>query len=155
MKKLVILLVVFLVLGGGGGAVWWFLLRDAPEGERAEIAEADATALISLVRVIRLDPILLPVLREGQVTLHVTAVVVIELTGSLELTAMREITEPLRDAMLSELYGIYSVRYVQERGYNIPVVRERLVLAAERVLGEGAVKTVRLQDINKRVPDSG
>ncbi len=155
MKKLVILLVVFLVLGGGGGAVWWFLLRDAPEGEQAEVAEADSTALISMVRVIRLDPIILPVLREGQVTLHVTAVVVIELTGSLELTAMREITEPLRDAMLSELYGIYSVRYVQERGYNIPVVRERLVLAAERVLGEGAVKTVRLQDINKRVPDSG
>ena len=88
-------------------------------------------------------------------TLHVTAVVVIELTGSLELTAMGAITEPLRDAMLSALYGIYSVRYVQERGYNIPVVRERLVLAAERVLGEGAVKTVRLQDINKRVPDSG
>ncbi len=155
MKILVILLVVFLVLGGGGGAVWWVLLRDAPEGEPAAIAEADATALISMVRVIRLDPIILPVLREGQVTLHVTAVVVIELTGSLELTAMREISEPLRDAMLSELYGVYSVRYVQERGYNIPVVRERLVLAAERVLGAGAVKTVRLRDINKRVPDSG
>ncbi len=46
MKKLVILLVVFLVLGGGGAAAWWFLMRDAPEGEQAEIAEADSTALI-------------------------------------------------------------------------------------------------------------
>ncbi len=155
MKKLVILLVVFLVLGGGGAAAWWFLLREAPNGEQAEVAEADSTALISMVRVIRLDPIILPVLREGQVTLHVTAVVVIELTGSLELTAMGAISEPLRDAMLSALYGIYSVRYVQERGYSIPVVRERLILAAERVLGEGAVKTVRLQDINQRVPNSG
>ncbi len=155
MKKLVILLVVFLVIGGGGGAVWWFLLREAPEGEQVEVAEADATALISMVRVIRLDPIILPVLREGQVTLHVTAVVVIELTGSLEREAMREFAEPLRDTMLSALYGIYSVRYVQERGYDIPVVRERLILAAERVLGAGTVKMVRLQDISKRVPDSG
>ncbi len=155
MKILVILFVVFLVLGGGGGAVWWFLLRDVPEGEQAEVAEADATALISRFRVLRLDPILLPVLREGRVTLHVTAVVVIELTASLERTDLREIAEPLRDAMLSALYGIYSVRYVQERGYNIPVVSERLILAAERVLGEGAVKTVRLQDIHKRVPNSG
>ncbi len=155
MKILVILLVVFLVLGGGGAAAWWFLLREAPEGEQAEVAEADATALISRVRVIRLDPIILPVLREGQVTLHVTAVVVIELTGSLETTAMRDIAEPLRDTMLSALYGIYSVRYVQERGYDIPVVRERLILAAERVLGAGTVKMVRLQDINQRVPDSG
>ncbi len=155
MKILVILLVLFLVLGGGGAAVWWFLLRDAPEGEQTEVAEADATALISRVRVIRLDPIILPVLREGQVTLHVTAVVVIELTGSLKSAAMRDIAEPLRDVMLSALYGIYSVRYVQERGYNIPVVRERLILAAERVLGEGAVKTVRLQDITKRVLNAG
>ena len=157
MKILVILLVVFVVLGGGGADAWWFLLREAPEGEQTEVAEAeaDATALISVVRVIRLDPIILPVLREGQVTLHVTAVVVIELTGSVERTALREIAEPLRDTMLSALYGIYSVRYVQERGYNIPVVSERLILAAERVLGEGAVKTVRLQDINKRVPNPG
>ncbi len=155
MKIVVILFVVFLVLGGGGGAVWWFLLRDAPEGEWAEGAEADATALISMVRVIRLDPIILPVLREGQVTLHITAVVVIELTGSVETRALSGFAEPLRDTMLSALYGIYSVRYVQERGYNIPAVRERLILAAERVLGEGAVKRVRLQDINKRVLDSG
>ena len=155
MKIVVILFVVFLVLGGGGGAVWWFLLRDAPEGEQAEVAEADATALISMVRVIRLDPIILPVLREGQVTLHVTAVVVIELTGSVERGALSGFAEPLRDTMLSALYGIYSVRYVQERGYNIPAVSERLILAAERVLGEGSVKRVRLQDINKRVLDSG
>ena len=155
MKKLVILLVVFLVLGGGAGAGWWFFLREAPEGDGAEIAEAEATALISRVRVIRLDPIILPVLREGQVTLHVTAVVVIELTGSLEYEALREFAEPLRDVILRELYGIYSVRYVQERGYDIPVVRERLSLAAEQVLGEGTVKTVRLQDIIKRAMDSG
>ena len=155
MKILVILFVVFLVLGGGGGAVWWFLLREAPEGEQTEITEAEATALISLVRVIRLDPIILPVLREGQVTLHVTAVVVIELTGSVERGALSGFAEPLRDTMLSALYGIYSVRYVQERGYNIPAVRAHLILAAERVLGEGAVQTVRLQDINRRVLDSG
>ncbi len=155
MKILVILLVVFLVLGGGGGAGWWFLLREQPEGEQAEIAEAEATSLIAMSWVIRLDPIILPVIREDQVTLHITTVVVIELTEALEQAELRAFSEPLRDAMLSALYGIYSVRYVQERGYNIPVVRERLVRAAERVLGAGAVKTVRLQDISMRVPDSG
>jgi hypothetical protein len=155
MKKLVILLVVFLALGGGGGAAWWFLLREQPEGELAEISEEDATSLISVIRVLRLDPIVLAVVREDQVTLHITAVVVIELTDSLESEALRKVSEPLRDAMLSELYGIYSVRYVQERGYDIPIVRQRLGLAAERVLGEGTVKSVRLQDIAKRVPASG
>lgn len=155
MKKLVILLVVFLLLGGGSGAAWWFLMRAQPEGELAGISEEDATALISMIRVLRLDPIVLPVIREGQVTLHITAVVVIELTEGLEREGLREISEPLRDAMLSALYGIYAVRYVQERGYDIPVVRQRLSLAAERVLGDGTVKSVWLQDITKRVPASG
>lgn len=155
MKKLVILLVVFLFLGGGSGAAWWFLMREQPEGELAEISAEDATALISMIRVLRLDPIVLPVIREGQVTLHISAVVVIELTEGLEREGLREISEPLRDAMLSTLYGIYAVRYVQERGYDIPVVRQRLSLAAERVLGDGTVKSVWLQDITKRVPASG
>lgn len=154
MKKLVILLVVFLVLGGGGAA-WWFLMREQPEGDMAGISEEDATALISMIRVLRLDPIVLPVIREGQVTIHVTAAVVIELTDSLTEAELREVSEPLRDAMLSELYGIYSMRYLQERGYNIPIVRRRLNLAAERVLGEGTVKSVWLEDIGKRVPPSG
>jgi hypothetical protein len=155
MKKLVILLVVFLVLGGGAGAGWWFFLRDQPQGDEAEIAAQEATSLVSISRVIRLDPIILPVLREGRVTLHVTAEVVIELSTALEMTDLRVFSTPLRDSMLRELYGIYSARYVQERGYGIPLVRERLILAAERVLGEGMVKTVRLQNINKRVPASG
>ena len=155
MNKLVILLVLFLVLGGGAGAGWWFFLREQPEGEGAEIAEEEATALISMIRVLRLDPIVLPVLREGQVTHHVSAVVAIELTAALAEKELRDLSEPLRDALLSELYGIYSVRYVQERGYDIPLVRQRLRQAAERVLGEGAVKLVWLQDISKRVPNSG
>ncbi len=155
MKKLVIILVLFLVLGGGGGAAWWFLMREQPEGDMAGISDEEATSLIAVIRVLRLDPIVLPVVREGQVTLHITTVVVIELTESLEQAELSKISEPLRDAMLSELYGIYAVRYVQERGYDIPVVRERLVLAAERVLGEGTVKRVRLQDVGRRVPVSG
>ncbi len=155
MKKLVILLVLFVLLGGGGGAAWWFLMREQPEGEQTEIDEEAATSLISVIRVLKLDPIVLPVIREGQVILHITTVVVIELEGFVEQEALSKIFDPLRDAMLSALYGIYSVRYVQERNYNIAIVRQRLSQAAERVLGEGTVKVVRLQDITKRVPTTG
>ena len=155
MKKLVILLVVFVLLGGGAGAGWWFFLREVPEGVDAEIADAEATSLVSVSRIIRLDPIILPVVREGQVTVHITAVVVLEFTEAIESEELRKLATPLRDTLLSELYGFYSVRYVQERGYDLPIVRERLALAAERVLGEGTVKLIRLQDITKRTPISG
>ncbi len=153
MKILVILLVVILVLGGGAG--WWFLMRDQPEGELSEIAAEVATSLIDMSWVITLDPIILPVVREDQVTLHITTTVVIELQEAWKGEVLRKFTEPLRDTLLSALYGVYSVRYVQERGYDIPIVRERLVLAVEQVLGEGTVKAVRLQDFGLRLPPGG
>jgi flagellar FliL protein len=156
MKKLVILLVLFLLLGGGGGASWWFLMREAPEeGVDPEIAEEVSTSLAAVSQVIRLDPIVLPIIREGRVTVHVTAVVVLELTEAMDQSDLHALADPLRNALLSELYGIYAVRYVQERGFNIPVVRKRLIVAVEEVLGAGTIKTIRLQDINKRAPTNG
>ncbi len=148
MKKLAILLVLLLLLGGAGGAGWWFFLHEQPEADSAEAAAEES--LIRATRVIRLDPIILPVIREGQVMLHVTVVVVIELVKAVPLEEMRVFSHPLRDTMLSELHGMYASRYVQERGYDLPIVRERLSQAAERVLGAGSVKGVMLKDVNKR-----
>jgi len=153
MKKLAILLVLLLLLGGAGGAGWWFFLREQPEAGSAEAVEEES--LIRATRVLRLDPIILPVIREGQVMLHVTVVVVIELVKAVPLTELRVFSQPLRDSMLSELHGMYAIRYVQERGYDLPMVRERLSEAAERVLGAGSVIRVTLEDLNKRALGTG
>ena len=153
MKKLAILLVLLLLLGGAGGAGWWFFLREQPEADSAEAVEEES--LIRATRVLRLDPIILPVIREGQVMLHVTVVVVIELVKAVPLRELRVFSQPLRDSMLSELHGMYAIRYVQERGYDLPMVRERLSEAAERVLGAGSVNRVMLEDVNKRALGTG
>lgn len=153
MKNLAILLVLLLLLGGAGGAGWWFFLREQPEAGSAEAVEEES--LIRATRVLRLDPIILPVIREGQVMLHVTVVVVIELVKAVPLTELRVFSQPLRDTMLSELHGMYAIRYVQERGYDLPMVRGRLSEAAERVLGEGSVIRVTLEDLNKRALGTG
>ena len=153
MKKLAILLILLLLLGGAGGAGWWFFLREQPEAGSAEAVEEES--LIRATRVLRLDPIILPVIREGQVMLHVTVVVVIELVKAVPLRELRVFSQPLRDAMLSELHGMYAIRYVQERGYDLPIIRERLSEAAKRVLGAGSVKEVILKDLNKRALGTG
>ena len=153
MKKLAILLVILLLLGGAGGAGWWFFLREQPEADSAEAVAEES--LIRATRAIKLDPIILPVIREGQVTLHVTVVVVIEMTKAVPLSELRVFSQPLRDTMLSELHGMYAIRYVQERGYDLPMVRERLSQAAERVLGAGSVNRVMLEDVNKRALGTG
>ncbi len=147
MKKLAILLVLLLFLGGAGAAGWWFFLREQPAAGSAEAMEE---SLVRATRTIKLDPIILPVIREGQVTLHVTVVVVIAMKEAVPLEQLRVFSHPLRDSMISELHGMYASRYVQERGYDLPIVKERLSQAAERVLGAGSVKGIMLEDINKR-----
>jgi hypothetical protein len=153
MKKLAVLLVLFLFLGGAGGAGWWFFLREQPEADSAEAVEEES--LVSMARFIEVDPIVLPVIREGQVTLHVTTTITVELFQPVEKEQVREFSRRLRDTMLSELHGIYAIRYVQERGYDLPIVKQRLGQAAERVLGEGSVKGVIVKDVNKRALSTG
>ncbi len=67
MKKLVILLVLLLVIAGGAGAGWYFFLSEKPEGEPEEIAESEDTSLIDMIWVLRLVPIIWPVLLEDLV----------------------------------------------------------------------------------------
>ena len=61
----------------------------------------------------------------------------------------------LKDAVFTELHGIYSLRYVQERGYDLPIVNDRLLQITERVLGSGIVKSVQIRGLSKRVPQTG
>ena len=75
MKRLPLLLVLMLLVAGGGGAVWWFFLR---EPAAAPVAESVRPALPEYVE---LEPLVLPLIQDGQVTHHVTLQVVIEVVA--------------------------------------------------------------------------
>jgi hypothetical protein len=149
---------VFVVLlGGGGGAGWWFYLREDPSDTTAEAAAAQAKdeAAKKMKRFIELEPIMLPIIREGQVILHVTLVTAVEMHKALAPQDIRDVTPRLRDAFISELHAIYALRYVQERGYDLPIVRQRLVQSAQRVLGPDLLRAVTIRNLYKRVPVTG
>jgi hypothetical protein len=157
MKRLLILVVLVVLLGGGGGAGWWFVLREDPSDTTAEAAAAQAKdeAAKKMKRFIELEPIMLPIIREGQVILHVTVVAAIEMHKALAPQDIGDVTLRLRDAFISELHAIYALRYVQERGYDLPIVRQRLMQSGERVLGPDALRSVTIRNLYKRVPVTG
>ena len=153
MKLVIIIVLALAVLGGGGGAGWWFFLREAPADEAA--AEAEQPELANGQRVFELDPFLLPIIREGQVTQHLTIVMRLELSTPEDKDEFKKIVPRLRDALFSELHGIFAFRHVQEGGESLPIVRDRLIDAGDRVLGEGRIKALYVQAANRRLVGDG
>jgi len=154
MKRLVILIVIVLLVAGGGGAAWWFLLREPPADAAAEAEGAPETENENSARMrfVELEPMVLPIIREGQVTLHLTVMLAVELTTPLPEIEVARIQRPLRDAIFSELHAVYALRHVQEKGFDHPIVRERLTRASERILGSGEVKAVLVRKIGAQPP---
>jgi len=153
MKRLLLLLPILLILLGGA-AGWWFLLREPSAQDAAAAAEAEA-GLIAKSRYVEVDPIVLPVIREGQVILHVNLALSVELSQALPVEDIDLQQLPLRDAMISELNALYGLRYVQDRGFDMPIVRERLARRAESVFGPGSVNAVLIHDLSQRKPGTG
>ncbi len=157
MQRFIILFFLILFVAVGGAAGWWFLTTD----NRSEVAkqtaalEEEEAGLIESTRFIKLESIVLPIIREGRVILHLTLTVAVELDQPMEKTEVTALMPLLKDAVFTELHGIYSLRYVQERGYDLPIVNDRLFQITERVLGSGIVKSVQIRGLSKRVPRTG
>jgi hypothetical protein len=154
MKRLLLAILILVALGGGGAAGWWFLLREPPLDDAAA-AEEESGGLIAKSRYVELDPIVLPIIREGQIILHVNLVLNVELRRALPVEDISARELPLRDAMIRELHALYGLRYVQDRGFDLPIVRERLARRAEEIFGPETVATVLIHDVNQRKPGTG
>jgi hypothetical protein len=58
----------------------------------------------------------------------------------------------LKDSILSEFQGLYAMRLVTQQGFDNPLVRQRIKVASERVLGAGVVTGIDLAISQNRRP---
>ena len=147
MRPLTLVLIMLVVAACGGAAAWWFLLR---EPEDVAVTAPEPTGVPEFVE---FEPLVLPLIQEGQVTYHVTLKVVVETTASGKeqvLLAKRQLT----DAYLSELYGLLARRFVRRQANAIPLLRRRLLVVSDRLLGPGVVSDVLLAEPGRRRPVS-
>jgi flagellar FliL protein len=144
MKKLVLILLVLLLLGGGGAAAWWFFLRQ-PAGDPQQAA---ATAPIAYLK---LPAFTVPVIRDG--TPH--GLITVEMTVELKDESLRAHAEErmpvLTDRLFVTLYDLLGRRLMQEQNFNLDLVKGRLLIAADKVMGEpGAITNVTFTAVETR-----
>ena len=130
-----------------GSAVWWqtqaLAEKEVVEGNAESQDRPDALVL---------EPFVVPVLHEGQVTRQLTLNLTLQFNDPRVQDRALALMPRLQDALLQELHGLYSLRRVREVGFDSLLVHERLALASERILGAGEIAGLALSVAESREP---
>lgn len=150
MLRILLLCTVVFLVAGGGAAGWWFGLRGEPfPFASAQASEGESAEAAPRVGFVELDPLTFPVMRDGQVRELVTYVVQLEVADEAAGAALKARAPAVRDAMLSELHGLYAYRFIHERTDKMDLVKRRLRSAAQRASAVD-VRAVLLKGLNNR-----
>ncbi|MBK1697935.1 flagellar basal body-associated FliL family protein [Rhodovibrio salinarum] len=151
MVRILLFCVVVVLVAGGGTAGWWFGLRGEPfpfgSAQASEGNPAEESASTSSY--VELDPMTFPVMRDGQVRELMTYVVQLEVPNEAAEESVRAREPAVRDAMLSELHGLYAYRFISDREDKMDLVKRRLLKAAQREV-DADVQAVLLKGFNRR-----
>ncbi len=151
MRKFIIIMVTALiVLGGGGGAAWWFFLQEPGEEAVAESAEKPLNARPEFVQI---DTIVIPVIREGAVLHHLSYSLEIEVKDTDAKFRLYESFRELRDAFIVELHSLAAMRFVQQGNYDIHLIKKRLKLVGDKIVGKNVIEAILVRHLAKRRPN--
>lgn len=150
MKKRLLLIglpLLLLLLGSGGATIWWLNSEGAEETLLKVGLKSEPR-----VGYIEFDPFVVPVLRSGEVTHHLTISLTLQIKSEEQVEPALSHMARLKDSILREFQGLYSRRFVTDQGFDSPIVRQRLKVASERILGSGMVTRVDLNIAERRKP---
>ena len=141
MRNIVIMIIALLVLGGGGYFGWRQFNAEQP-GPAPEIPYG---SLEGQPLFIELDPLTAPFVRDGKFAHYVVIIVNLEVASREDVDSVRRFLPRLRDAFVTELHTLATMRNPDQAMINMRRVKSRLLASADAVLGEGVVRGVLVQ----------
>jgi flagellar FliL protein len=139
--KIVLIAVVALALLGGGGAAYWFLLHEEADPEAAAEAEFVPPIFVTV------EPITVPIIRDGQLSHHVQVDITLEVSNEEARALVVEEMPRLRDAFIAQLHALLPLRRGTEEGFRADYYKPRLMQVSERIVGPGQVQAILIQGI--------
>lgn len=141
MKKAIILVVLLLVLGGG--YVGWQQMSDtAPEAGKEGTS---AFFFDDEPKFVELDLLTAPFVRGGKFVQYVVLVVILEVDDDDGVVEVRSVMPRLRDAFVTELHTIATMRNPEQKMLNIKRIKSRLLASAHKVMRNRIVRAVLVQ----------
>ena len=150
MKRLIVILVILLFLGGGGAAAYIVLMGGDAEADE-EMAEAPEETRVLPVFV-EFNPIVLPILGDGEIVQFVSIVVTLEVGSEDEADRVVAFAPRLNDAYMNALYGRLLASEVMNDGVvDLRRIKSRLIEESNHVLGPGTVRDALIQMVSQRI----
>lgn len=143
MLRLLLLLLLVFALAGGGVGTWYFGIKGEPipglsgEDTAGDSGSAETASFANAKdENAPMDPISFPIMKEGRVTKLMTMKLTLRVAGGTGLEAVANNRAELRDAFLTELHGLYALKFVRENDDQLRFVKKRLVKAGREVIGK-------------------
>lgn len=142
-KKIAVLLAVLLLLAGGGGAAYAYLVT---EDEPDVPTPAGVPGMF-----IPIDPIALPILKDGSLRGQIVFGIELELGPGRSFDALRPSMVRLRSAFVTELSHLVTLDWPGGAALDLAVAKRRLQDRADRMLGAGTVAGILFPHIQERI----
>lgn len=143
MKTAIILVVLLIVLGGGGYVGWQQMGGSSSESTKEEIDEN--FFFNDDPRFVELDLLTAPFVRGGKFVQYVVLVINLEASNDDAVEEIRAAMPRLRDAFVTELHTIATMRNPDQKMLNIARIKARLLASANEVMGKSIVRDVLVQ----------
>ncbi len=126
----------------------------AVDAVEAKANKSPSAAYADIVPFVELDPLVLPMIQEGQVTHHVEVLITLEVDPEKK-DWVKTVMPKIVDRYIVELHGLLSLRIVREQPDLRPLLRERLIYRTNELVGGDIVRDVLLSKVQKLRPMSG
>ena len=149
MKKLfIIFALVLLVAGATIGAMKWFGLGPFEQPEMAADMEKAKEIEAPQALFVDVEPLLINVVQAGAIATTIQMEIKLESTGNENIIKIKRMLPTYKDAFLKDLHA-FVPRMLSELGrLDLPTLKARLQLVADRVAGEkGVVNGVLIQSV--------
>lgn len=152
MKAIILLFVGLLLLAGAAAGAWWLYQQYwvPPTEETGKPKEPPPPPPPGPPAYIRVSPIVVPMIGANRVQQFITVVATVEIEASRQPETAGRQTQII-DAFITTLYAAVDDRSIMAGNIvNIPVLKEKLTVAARKVLGRDVVHDVLVQVVTQR-----
>lgn len=140
-----------LVLGLLGNLIWAPQLTLAKERSEGTVSKQIlGLAGKDALEHFPLPPFNVSVIRNGKVERILTIAVTMEAKGEVNMTKIMDHRYQIHDAFLRDIHGVASFQRADGRAIDPEVVKARLMVISDRLLGEGTVENVLVVSIFDR-----